>query len=131
MAPPPCDPFCGTATAWPQRHPADVLGCFGGELEWDKIYRHLLLFNYYNRVELVLPLVCLAVTQKRKRQSSLPLSITFYGSQESCAQHHETGRSATLLPAVALERAGPAPNLGSRIELALVTGVAGEATLRK
>lgn len=78
-----------------------------------------------NKVDLVLG------NGSDEEKTVLPsIFVTIFGSQESCVQHHETGKTATLSPAAAHERAGPATNLGSVVELAPVTGVAAEAALR-
>ena len=57
---------------------------------------------------------------------SLTLTLNLCSSQESGLQGHKSERaSPDLLLAIAFRRVGPAPHLGSRVEMALVVETAG------
>lgn len=55
---------------------------------------------------------------------SPPLSLTIYGRQESWVM--SVGELAMPMSLLCIQRTVPVPHMGSRIEFALVVGVAGE-----
>ena len=70
--------------------------------------------------EPALSLVCCMAVWARERYLSPPLSPIIYGRLESWLQGHELENWPCPSLAATLRRVGPAPHLGSRVELALI-----------